>query len=243
MTFPTKNSQRGVTMLLAILVLSSITAIAFSLATIIFIEIRTSGDVSRTEPTLYASQAITEEALYKVKRSVADCPANPCLAYETDINGIRLDNPPPTIQFYSSSPLIEVFKPDASKIYQLVDPNNLFAGGSFGKVDIAYLNPSSGVSVSISIVEIDPNTGDQNNLTGSTLNTATPTVLYNLNPSRQYEMTIQNNSSDTSAMFSISSYAANGTTPQGLPYVGLTVLDITARYSGLTRKYQVKIPE
>jgi len=47
-----KNRQSGVTLLLAILILSSIMAISFSLATILFVEIRTSGDFIRTEPAI-----------------------------------------------------------------------------------------------------------------------------------------------------------------------------------------------
>ncbi len=68
--------QAGVTLLLAILVLSAITAIAFSLATIVFIEIRASSDLQRTEPALYATQSVIEEAILKVKRGVPDSNAN-----------------------------------------------------------------------------------------------------------------------------------------------------------------------
>lgn len=66
------TNQKGVTLLLAVLVLSAITAISFSLATIVFIEIRASGDVTRTEPALYGTQAEIEEVIYKVKRTIPD---------------------------------------------------------------------------------------------------------------------------------------------------------------------------
>ncbi len=249
MIFPTKhknqaNSQRGVTMLLAILVLSSITAIAFSLATVIFIEIRTSGDVVRTEPTLYASQAITEEALFKVKRGIADCPGSTCLAYDNSLNGVVLNSPGPSVQYYSPSPLIEVFKPNSTKVYEIVDPTNVFGGANYGKVSITYLSPSSGVAVSVTVDQIDPTSGNRTaSFATADLNTATPSATFNLTPSMQYEMTIQNSNQSTSATISVDTYKNDGSTAQGLPYVGQTVLDITASFSGLTRKYEVKIPD
>lgn len=238
--------QRGVTMLLAILVLSSITAIAFSLATIIFIEIRTSGDVARTEPTLYASVAITEEAIFKVKRSAPDCisPGNPanCLAYDANIGSVTISNP--ILQLFSTTPLIEIFNPTLKKVYQIVDPNNIFGGANYGQVKVGCLQPL-GTAVSVILDQIDPNTGNRvNGYASDVINCATSyTPSFVLIPSQQYEMTIQNQSNATSATVSIDSFAADGSTPQGLPYVGLTVLDITASYSGLTRQYRVKIPE
>ncbi|MCL5774788.1 MAG: hypothetical protein M1333_01085, partial [Patescibacteria group bacterium] len=59
--FAHNNRQSGVTLLLAILVLSAIMAISFSLATIIFIEVRTSGDLVRTEGAIFGADAVSEQ--------------------------------------------------------------------------------------------------------------------------------------------------------------------------------------
>lgn len=67
-----QESQQGVTLLLAILVLSAITALSFSLAAIVFSEIRASGDLQRTEPALYATQGVIEQSIFKVQREVPD---------------------------------------------------------------------------------------------------------------------------------------------------------------------------
>lgn len=64
------SNQDGVTLLLGILILASITAISFSLATIAFVEIRSSADVVRSEPALYVIQGQIEEAIFKVKRGI-----------------------------------------------------------------------------------------------------------------------------------------------------------------------------
>jgi hypothetical protein len=238
------NNQRGVTMLLAILVLSAITAISFSLATIVFIEIRTSGDVMRTEPTLYASQAITEEALFKVKRSAP-------VMYTANLNGIVLDNPAPVEVPYSSSPLIVILKASTTKQYQMVNPDNLFNGGGYGKLVVTLVN-AVGTSIDVSVDQINPVTGNRDaGYAGAHLTAASPTLtvlgcassLTCISPTMQYELNIQNIDPVLSATVSIETYKADGTTPQGLPHVGQTVLDIVASYAGLTRKYEVKIPE
>lgn len=62
------SNQAGVSLLLAVLILAAVTAVAFSVATIIFIEIRSSGDSLRSEPNLYATLGLTEEALFQYKR-------------------------------------------------------------------------------------------------------------------------------------------------------------------------------
>lgn len=237
-----RDRQRGVTMLLAILVLSAITAVSFSLATIMFIEIRTSGDIFRTEPTLYASQAITEEALFKVKRA-APVIYTTCLPQATPCTGIVLNNPPPAVQSYSPAPFIEIISPGANKIHQIVDPTNVFGGGGYGKLIVTFLNPGPTLSVTVIVDQINPVTGSRVGAFGAiSLSSNTPWSLA-LDPVMQYELNIQNPSSTTSVTVSVDTYAANGTTRQGLPYIGQTVLDIVAAYSGLTRKYEVKIPE
>lgn len=66
------QEQAGVTLLLAVLILSAVTAISFSLATVAFVEIRASADVVRSEPALYVTQGQIEEAIFKVKRQIPD---------------------------------------------------------------------------------------------------------------------------------------------------------------------------
>jgi len=71
------ETQAGVTLLLSLLILGAITAIAFSLATIMFIEIRSSSDLQRSEPGLFVTQGILEEAIFKTKRIVGDSIIDP----------------------------------------------------------------------------------------------------------------------------------------------------------------------
>jgi hypothetical protein len=242
MTSPTKSYRRqaGVTMLLAILVLSAITAVSFSLATIMFIELRSSGDVFRTEPTLYASEAITEEAIFKIKRSA---PVNyaTCIPAATPCTGSVLDNPPPTVQLYGGSPLVEVISPSSTKQHQIVNPNDVFGGAGYGKLIVTFLNAGPGLSVNVSVDQIDPISGTRTSAGSTTLSTNSPWTLA-LQSTYQYELNVQDSNATTSATVAIDTYAPDGVTRQGLPYIGQTVLDIIASYAGLTRKYEVKIP-
>lgn len=234
------DRQKGIAMLLAILVLAAITAVSFSLATIMFVEIRTSGDVFRTEPTLYASEAITEEALFKVKRN-APITYTTCLPVATPCTGVVLNNPPPLVQLYNSSPFVEVISPSTTKQYQIVDPNNVFGGSGYGKLIITL--QSTGLSATATVDQIDPVSGDRLPSYGSTTLSANIPWTLIVQPSYQYELNITNTSSGNSIIVSVDTYASDGTTRQGLPYIGQTVLDIIASYAGLTRKYEVKIPE
>lgn len=64
-----QNPQAGITLLLSMLLLAAITTIAFSLAAVGFAEIATSTDLLRTEPILYSSIGVAEDATYGLKRN------------------------------------------------------------------------------------------------------------------------------------------------------------------------------
>lgn len=72
-----KQSEKGITLLLAIIVLATVSAITFSLASIILNEVKTSNDLHGTEAVLYSTQSFLELALFKVSKSV---PSDPNLA-------------------------------------------------------------------------------------------------------------------------------------------------------------------
>src|SRR5512141_2858685 len=84
------NGQQGVTLLLGLLIFTGVIAISFSVATIIFVEIKASGDVLRTEPSFYEAFASTEEALFRVKR-------NASVSTTTFLNNVTLTQTPQTL--------------------------------------------------------------------------------------------------------------------------------------------------
>lgn len=226
-------SEQGITLLLSILVLSAISAISFSLATIVAIEIRSSGDVARTEPALYASESITEEALFQVKRQTS-------FAYTSTVNGVSI--PTPVVETLNTTPYIDGVGAGNTKRYQLVDPTNLYAGSKYGRVKVTFINTAVTGTITVNLYETDPVGSYISQQVGSTPTSINPGASwqYDLDITKQYDLDVTNNAS-SSVTISVDSYD-NAYASKGLPYVGQTALDITAQYGGLTRRYYVRIP-
>lgn len=165
------NNQAGVTLLLSILLLASISAVAFSLAAVSFVEVRTSGDVQRTEPIFYSDQGIAEEAVFGQKRQASPAgtqTAPTALYFGTDCatNYVPYIGPSTVVtsevKICSRAPgLVRVRIPASSKDYPsakrfyLFDPSNSGLGpGGYDGLKIT--NASSGsASVRVFICRID----------------------------------------------------------------------------------------
>ena len=134
-----KTNQRGITLLLGILVLSAILAISFSLATVVFVEVRSSGDLLRTETSYYAATAVGEEALWKLKRkvnqgtSVNQCDPSLINCYSSTVGTVDVGSTPPAENILTDPVQQDVvpangIPPDAhtfpanAKYYVLYDP-------------------------------------------------------------------------------------------------------------------------
>lgn len=246
------SSQSGVTLMLAVLVLASITAVAFSLATIVFIEIRSAGDSSRTEPALYATLGVTEEALFQYKRAydpigglnlnVPACqPANEnvCL-----INGVTLtlpdiDGQPQPIAF-DYSPREEFIGGNVTKILPMYVVNIYDEQQyKFLKVDVLPNESNAGIDISTNIYyadQLDPVPGFS-----GTASPGAPFSTSGFYSSGQYELILTNTTSQDITVV-ITTERVGDLQPAGLPFVGEQVLRIMADYVGLTRTYQVRIP-
>lgn len=261
--------QEGVTLLLAILVLSAILAIAFSLATITFIEIRSSGDLVRTEPAYYAADAVSEEALYKVKRNVPDSQFN----YTSNLNNVSLGSPVPT-ESQNSLPIFQLIVPKGSNSfsvtrnrYPIFDPacpspdttatNHCSTGGSgYGKIKLTYTDTGNDDALKIYLCQFDP-TGNTSYSSlvcsepttgagywtladGSLLKSNTQTLT--LNPNLQQELIVYNGGGSSDIYVQLESFGSDGVTPRGLPLVGQKAVDINAASAGVVRKIRTLVP-
>lgn len=263
MIFSTRNNQfeqpnqrqSGVSLMLAILVLAAVTAIAFSLATIVFIEVRIAGDALRTEPTLYAAFGVTEEALFQYKRfysgpnlDVASCQGSADANGVCSLNGVMLSLPGTQPIAFDDSPRVEFLPAHTSKVlamFSISDPTHYYSQ-QYTSLGIAMLPPTSAtVSVKVNYVN------DQD-VTTTVLDTSVPPSVINFtnfSASGQYELQLSNTSNyDASVSITTircdntSGICVPGATPAGLPFVGEQVLRIKADYQGLNRTYQVRIP-
>ncbi len=250
------SKQQGVSLMLSILVLSAITAIAFSLAAIVLVELRSSGDVLRTEPALYATLGASEEALFQYKRfvndredgstvntlNIATCfPANQNIC---QLGNVALTFPGTQPLQFDNTPRVEtVYAGTVTKI-PLYTLNNFNL--QYGKIVLQIVPNGTTASLAVNMVKtaIDGTVTDPLFTPSYSITSASsPLQLTSFVGNNQYDLVLDNTANSTqNILVSISSYDTNSTTPKGLPFIGQQVLKITADYLGLTRVYTIKIP-
>jgi hypothetical protein len=282
--FQISNSrQAGVTLLLAILILSSVLAISFSLATIMFIEVRSSGDLLKTEPALYAATGVAEQAFFNLERSVCTASNGNC-SYTTNFaNNVQMPNTPTILS--TTSPIFTVkvkagstFDSTLNK-YDFCNNNAGSSGCNYGKVVINYITTgSNGGNLYAYLCDLDPTgqtpyTSAPCTVPGTSQNywkvpaddsTACPgnrqTFLltdgsgglqlssyiscasWAINPARQQQLILTNPGSSGDIYVKITTFAPDGVTGKGLPYVGKTAVSINTQYASVGRKIQVIVP-
>ncbi len=168
------SSQQGVTLLLAIMILSAVVAISFSLASILFVEVRSSGELLRTEASYYGAQAIGEQALYKVKRKVNANPNNgeQCdnalsNCYSRTVGGIDTNSIAPSENSIADPIQQDTIPPQSglitsgtefsplAKHYVFYDPDHPTSGSGYTKLTLTYLSPEASY-LQVYLCEYDP---------------------------------------------------------------------------------------
>jgi len=254
--------------LLSILVLSAIMAISFSLATIIFIEVRTSGDLVRTEGAIFGADAVSEQVLFKVKRKTSDFfPASINLK-----NNVVVDKPVEsnnTTPVFTDSVLTSANIFSKGKVYQLFDPGNLGGGSGFAKIRITNLASGYGNNLKVYVCEfnptdvfLDPACTNENsveywvNPLDSIIAGAQANKFYYVYPPDQVppgyvEWTLDKNKqqqiviiNETTAVIpmKIETFGPTATDPKAMPLVGEVSVPIKADNSGAVRRLDLRIP-
>lgn len=267
-----RNSrQAGVTLLLAILILSSVLAISFSLATIMFTEIRTSGDLMKTEPALYAATGVGEQALFNLERHA--CTDNGPGCYISSFSNNVLLNGTPTVVTASTPIFIDKVKAGSTfgttlNKYDFCNVTAGPAGCQYGKVIVSYVTSNGSYPLYAYLCEFDPNRTDyltvpctqvnqssQDQLYWSSPNngflnfdgsvsltqTTNSSATWLLNPGYQQQL-ILTNPGFSDIYVKIETFGSNGTTAKGLPYVGKTAVDINTLNAAVGRKLRVIVP-
>ncbi len=247
---PTVNRQAGISLMLAVLVLAAITAVAFSLATIVFIEIRSAGDSSRTEPALYATLGVTEEALFQYKRlsdpsdgGGLDVPA--CLPKELKVcslNGVSLSMPGTQPIAFDESPRVEYVPRGVTKTIPMYLADVYTQQYTTLKLDLLPNETNQAIKTSFIITKDYQTEPEYEVFCNGSVEVGTQCVYTDFQTDGQYDLILENPSADQDLAVSISTVRVGKVTPSGLPFVGEQVLRIMANYAGLTRTYQVRIP-
>ena len=157
----TDYSKPGITLLLAILLLSGILAISFSLSTILLVEIKTSGNLIRSEPSIYASNGVTEQALFVLKRNycLGNTPSCITSSFVTDFNNKVSLSGQPVVSPTTTPTFVVIIPPNTTKVYDFCGAAANTNGCGYGKVQVTYSynsNPGSYSTVSAYLCQWDP---------------------------------------------------------------------------------------
>ncbi len=251
----TNQKQTGVSLMLAILILAAVMAIAFSLATIVIIEVRSAGDASRTEPTLYAAFGVTEEKLFQYKRffSGTNNDDSSCAGKSAcEINNVGLSLPGTQPIAFDDSPRVEFIPAGTRLTLPMFQSEPLTYDAIYDYVTVEVLPngpPTSTINFYFKVtaangdcrVERATGTCDDAEIVGEPAGVNNPQTFDSFG-SGQYELILDNSDSVDDVSVVITTRRVAGATPAGLPYIGEQVLRIRADYRGLNRTYQVRIP-
>ncbi len=226
-----RESEQGVTLLLALMILAAVTAIVFSIATISINEIRTSSELTKTEPVITADEALAEDQLFRTVRglgTVASC-ASPST---TTVNSVSVSS---CAGYYSDNPYNLSLAANAEKDFYLYNP--VTQGGNPGFTSLS-VQLTSGTSGTVYLCTFDinncvsnPNIDSRALTSGGVTSWTSPA----LNPATQYQLIIVNGAG-SSATYLVSS------SPTGLP-AGVTTIDNSGSSQGVTRKIEVTVPQ
>jgi len=226
-----KSDQRGVTLLLAILVLSAVTAVVFTVAALALNETRTSGDLIKSEPAITAAEAGTEDVLYYAVRGLGGYSTNCTTPTTTTVNAVTLSyclNP------YLVDPYQFTVNANTQKNFFLYNATSQGAAPGYTNVSVTL---NSGISGTVYICSWtnqncsgSPDVATLTPTTGQTQNSA-----LNPNQSIGYQI-IFSNTNITNDVFTVT------TTPNGMPS-GTATIEVTGSNNGVTRKIQTILPQ
>lgn len=256
-----QNSQAGVTLLLSVMMLASISAVAFSLAAVTLIEVRTSGDVQRTEPIFYSDQGIAEDAVYVLKRKVSgisfgtDCATS--FATYSDRPDTSITSQTKICQVADGTVIVRIPASaidyaSAKRLY-MFDPANYGTGaGSYDDLVIKNVSTEN-YSVRVFVCKlteeceapaygsatwvVDGRTG-----LNDIAQNATKDFSSVINTSDSYEISIINLSGQPKDLYIEVTTRKAGGVLYGLPYLNKKKVQIQSTKSGLTRRVEVLIP-
>lgn len=259
------SNQEGISLMLSILVLAAITAISFSLTTIVFIELKSSSDVVKSEPALYATLGVTEEALFQYKRYVnerdtgevvdlLDVPG--CMPKELEVcnlGGVTISFPvnpsQPTQPIEFDDPIrLETVYAGATNVIPLYRVNDFEL--QYNKLELQRVptNNSNDLLITIRGISENPSEPDQIFYNEVKLTEVEGPKSFNLiSRGFQYELSLKNDvplgGDPENIQVSISSFDQSDVA-KGLPFIGKKVLKIRADSPGLvtSRTYKVFIP-
>lgn len=261
------RNQSGVTLLLSTLILSAISAVAFSVASITLIEVRTSQDVLRTDISYYNVQGVAEDGIFIFKRQVNASKADfgtlnsgdTCSSFSSLVEGPMYPSVTTRTRrcLFNAEHIIRERIPASSNTFEtakrfyIYDPSKLTPGDQNAGFSKLVISNTSDASLNLYICRLDTLCDE----TVSGFMFGTPTTLlgsvtktYNLSPdvvdkSRDsYEIIIKYNGGTGDGEVELQTFGPNDAIPKGLPYLNKEGLEIESTRGNLTRRVQVLVP-
>ncbi|GAC1413095.1 MAG: hypothetical protein NVSMB66_4100 [Candidatus Doudnabacteria bacterium] len=224
------NDQKGVTLLLSILILAAMSAIVFSVGAIALNEIRSSGDLTKSEPVIKANEAFAEDSLFKTLRglsTLASCSSASTVA----LNGVNVST---CVSYYYASPYSFNMTINARKDFYLYNPLDQTANPGYTGLSVRIIAGSTGTVYFCTFVVADCVSTPTSSLVLS-VNGPTTWNSGPLDTTQKYQL-ILINGAGSAATYSISS------APNGLP-AGTTTIINQGSKQGVTRKLQTQVPQ
>lgn len=239
-----KNSQRGVTLLLSLLVMAAILTIVLATSTIVFNEIKTSYDLTKSQPAITGAEAGVENAFYYIMRGyrgVRDCYQDPPADPVTLGNGVQLTSC--ASPYYPNPYTFNLPAGQNQRDIYLYNPRTPEQDTDIGYNGFtARLN--SGASVTVFKCEYtSPCT--LSNIIGTLPDQTTGArrLSFELDPRQRWHIMISNNSTDTAANVTVLATTDPGiTNPLGIP-TETTVIITTGSIGGVKRTIQSTLPQ
>jgi hypothetical protein len=236
------------------------------LAAVLLVEIRASGDLQRTEPALFGTQGVLEEAIFEIKRGVTTTGSIAQYGCTTQAQGTPLNSIAITTSVCSRNPesvITETIVPAqavdyaTSKYkYYLIDPDDPYncineaspsQGTCYTRVllhNIGIAGTHADLAVALCVIDQDDclvSGWDNEDATVGPNETAD----FTLDAKVPYYFVVVNKSAGfgtpEQGFLEITSYGPTGAL-LGLPYFGKKVVDVNATYVGLTRRYRAIVP-
>ena len=227
-----KSGERGVTLLLAVLILAAITAIVFTAAAIAVNQVRVGGDLIKSEPAITAAEAGTEDLLYYAVRGVGSYSTNCAAPTVSTILSITVNS---CLNPYLADPYQFSLASNGEKDFYLY--NAVTQGGAPGYTNIS-VTLTSGISATVDICSWTSTTciGSPDVATLNLSTGQTQSAVLNASASIGYQVIFLNNVGSTGDTFTVT------TTPNGMPS-GTATLEVTGANNGVTRKIQTILPQ
>jgi hypothetical protein len=247
-------------MLLALLIMSAVLATSFAVAAVLFAEVRSLGDLTRTEPVIYAAQAVTEESFFQERRSV---PATG-IQLTQKLGNIDLTTATTSLTdpiYLDRVSAVSTSIANTKSRYPLYDPNQPYGGldqvtglpvgqSDYGRVQVTHVDTGTGVTLHVYVCQFDLRATDVDCNTPSSPNmiyrdviitegNATP--LMSLDPTLQQEVIVYGDGTNDSYI-QVTAFGGPPYAPKGIPFYGQTTVNVSASTTDINRRLRIRVP-